>query len=143
MKKSGKYHILVAEIFTDRETLLATLKNVRKRYKGAYATDINPENAVLKTTSPKEPVITRQETKNVEVKSAPKEKVTELISYEYIDRILPKVEVNVVEEKEVSTKNNILNMLDKYFHLYYIIFFILFLIVSYYYFKLKDFYNAR
>lgn len=36
LKKTEKYHIIVAEVFTDRKTLIEALKKIRKSFKGAY-----------------------------------------------------------------------------------------------------------
>jgi hypothetical protein len=36
VKESGKYHILVAEVFRDKETILKAVKEARKVFKGAY-----------------------------------------------------------------------------------------------------------
>lgn len=142
MKKSGKYHILVAEVFTEKETLLVALKNIKRRYQGAYATTAEIPLVIQKQVIRKEKVI---KTKTIEVKEVVKVKKIEeyrLIHFEDIDKILPKSNVLVVEKKEVSSSTLITKVFEKYFHLYYVMFFLIFLVVFYYYTKLKKIYKT-
>ncbi len=39
IRKSGKYHILVAEVFHNKKVLETFLKQIRKRFKGAYVSN--------------------------------------------------------------------------------------------------------
>ena len=36
LKKSGKYYIVIAEVFKSKEVLNSALKKIKKRFKGAY-----------------------------------------------------------------------------------------------------------
>lgn len=153
MKKSGKYHILVAEVFTEKKTLLVVLKNIKRRYQGAYATTAEIplviQKQVMKIPKTKTNKVIRKEkiikTKTIEVKEVVKVKKIEehrLIHFEDIDKILPKSNVLVVEKKEVSSSILITQVFEKYFHLYYVMFFLIFLVVFYYYTKLKKIYKT-
>jgi len=136
MKESGKYHILVAEVFIDKKILAIALKSMKRRYKGAYATDAEV------------PKITKKTIVNVVEKTIKKEvtekKVEEpkLPHFDDIDKIIPKNDIKVVQEKEASPQDLVAQVFEKYIHLYYVIFFLIFLLVSYYYVKLKKIYNG-
>lgn len=150
MKKSGKYHILVAEVFTDKNTLVVTLKDIKKRYKGAYATTAevpkilkkqlksNVENKRDKVVKEEKPV----QPKALKIQEVEKVEKQRLIHFDDIDKIIPKNNVVVVEEKKVSFQVLVAQVFEKYFHLYYVIFFLIFLVVFYYYIKLKKIYNG-
>lgn len=65
MRESGKYYVLVAEVFTDRAVLNKALKSVRKIFKGSYVGNYKVVKSVPKTAKP---VLIKKEVPKLEEK---------------------------------------------------------------------------
>ena len=92
LKKSGKYYILIAEVFKDKKVLNTALKKIRKRFKGAYV-------STYKYSSKKVPKVEKKVLK-VEEKTTIKEILKQEVTFT-AKKEVPKKEIakDVVEVK--------------------------------------------
>ncbi|MDQ7044998.1 MAG: hypothetical protein Q9M32_03675 [Sulfurimonas sp.] len=141
IRVSGKYYILVAEVFRDKKVLDTAFKSVKKRFKGSYITNYK-EIETLKVE------------KKVEKKVVKKEIILE------IQKVIPKIKImpkEITKEKEIvenikvepsdsmsRTKEKALMFYEEYktyFSWYYIVIFFILSILAYYYIKFKRIYD--
>lgn len=165
LKDSGKYYILVAEVFTDEEVLNTALKEIRKSFKGAYASSYKYPKKEVKKLIPEVkaviPEVKREALKpTVEIVQKPKQvfvqkeveiqKVLEIkkqpeIKIESIKEVVKKVEKVIVpktvEKKEEKKEETTQTFLEKYFEWTYVILLILGLVIIRYYIKFKRIYD--
>jgi len=118
-RKSGKYYILVAEVFKDRKILNSVYKKIKQKYKSAYVGNYsppsNPEIKTLKKVEIKENLKVKKkeikkEVKKIEIKknelNEQKEKKLEVIKPE-IKSENKKLEIKKQKVKNVEIKKQV------------------------------------
>lgn len=163
IRKSGKYYILVAEVFNDKKVLKTSLKEIRRRFKGAYVGNYKPSDSTaqtkVQTKIEKAPKLLshkkRQETTNIALENKPKAKEKKI---EVVQKEILESKTQIIE-KEVNQDSYIKSSFDKqlerfqdqfliawdifktYFEWTYFILFIVFIVFVRYYIKFKRIYD--
>ena len=134
IRKSGKYYMLVAEIFTDKKVLKTSLKKIKKRFKGAYSNNYNPPK-VSQTTEVKKVKKVKSIDKNITKKTP-------------IPVLEKKVKIEKVQEPKLEEKtqnivnvNGLIDAFNKYFQWSYVVMLILAGVILNYYIKFKKIYD--
>jgi len=156
LKKSGKYYIIVAEVFENRGVLNEALKKIKKRFKGAYVSnytypkkekikeilEIVPKPKVLPKVQvvekPKAVFVLKEPEVKREVLSIVVKEIEKKI--EKVDEIVvPKIIENKAQRE--AEKEDIVETFLKYFEWSYIIIILLSFVGIRYYIKFKRIYD--
>lgn len=144
IRKSGKYYMLVAEIFTDKKVLKTSLKKIKKRFKGAYSNNYNPPKVSQTTEVKKVKKNVEVEKKVKKVKSIDKN-ITKKTPIPVLEK---KVKIEEVQEPKLEEKtqnivnvNGLIDAFNKYFQWSYIVMLILAGVILNYYIKFKKIYD--
>ena len=145
-RESGKYYILVAEVFHDRKTLNLVYKNIKKRYKGAYISNYTPpvksparpkvkpqKKKKVQTLKPKKPILKKHTIKKVHKAKVETPKIK-----------TPKIKISKVKvevKKPKINKPTQTNYFNTYFHWWYIPLLIIIGIATFYFRKFKKIYD--
>ena len=168
LKKSGKYYILVAEVFTDKEVLNSALQKIRKSFKGAYVSNYKyPKKKVVAKAkaiiAQVQHEVVKPKVQRVEESIVAKniEKPTQVLVQKEL-KIQKQPEIKIEPAKEVMKKLEKViapktiqkkvqeptgkeeigqTFLEKHFQWKYVIFLIVGLIGVYYYIKFKRIYD--
>jgi len=153
IRTSGKYYILVAEVFKSKKALSKSLKEIKRRFKGAYSNNYTPP--VPKKKKEKEKV--KKIVKVQKIAIPPVEEV--VLKKEVILKKKIIVKKEKVIEKKVETKKELvhqkvqektlleeplekyLKIFQEYFEWYYLVLLIIGSILFYYYRKFKKIYD--
>lgn len=161
VRKSGKYYIVVAEVFHDRKVLNAFLREIRKTSKGSYVSNHTvakktivkkPQEIVLKEIPEEVSKIEVAEMKESKIETKQKPKTEEKkheIPKETIEakkKILTQNQViqSPIEKQMQRTSEQfsvVFDIFKEYFQWTYVISFIIFVVFTYYYIKFKRIYD--
>ena len=166
LKKSGKYYILIAEVFKDKKVLNTALKKIRKRFKGAYVStykysskkvpkvekkvikveekttikEIAKDVVEVKVATPVEiPPVLIQKVVPEAIKVEPKIETIETKVKEILPKVSTEVLIKEVEKETIFDK--ILRIFQKNFEYSHIIILILAILVLRYYLEFKRIYD--
>jgi hypothetical protein len=170
LQQSGKYHIIIAQVFHEREVLNEALEQIRKRFKGAYVSNYSP---------PKEkpaPSVVKEVIEEKIIEKVPQQEPEEIVQAPIIEMVQeinivvpePKIETIKVEEiqaqkiekivikepevqqstkshnpveKTPATASPLYTFYQKYFEWYYLIIIFFVAVFIKYYIKFKKIYD--
>ena len=161
IRASGKYYILVAEVFKSKKVLNKSFKVIKRRFKGAYSNNyvavkkpevkkvlyvekpkpsVKPKPLVKKVPVKKIIVEEKKIVKKVKVKQKEikKEVIVKKEKVLHVEKPKPKP---VVQEKISLDINKYLEIFQEYFRWYYAVLLILGSVGFYYYRKFKRIYD--